>query len=237
MKTLIILPTYNEFHNLEKIIGRILDLQNGVDVLVVDDNSCDGTQQIAQVLCKTYKGRVFLIERSGKAGLGLAYIEGFKFALEYGYDYIFEVDDDFSHDPAEIPNFLRCTGEADVLIGSRYIEGIRIMNWPLNRLILSYVANIYARGMTGLRLSDCTSGYKCFSRKVLQALPLDSIFSNGYAFQIEVNYLCKKLGFTLKEVPIVFTERKFGSSKMSREIIHESIFLGIKILLKRALKR
>ncbi len=168
--------------------------------------------------------------------MGSAYIEGFRFALAHNYDYAFEMDADLSHDSKEIPNFLEAAKSADVVIGSRYIDGIRIMNWPLSRLILSYTANLYARFMTGLKLTDLTSGYKCFSREVLKKLPLDKIISQGYGFQIEVNFWCTKLGFRIKEIPIVFTERKAGSSKMSKKIVCEAFWLGVRLLLVRLLR-
>ena len=233
MRSLIILPTYNEAGNILGIAERIISLGDYLHILIIDDNSADGTQEIARELAAKYKDRVFLLERPGKLGLGSAYIQGFRFALEKGYDYAFEMDSDWSHDPLEIPNLLEATKEADVVIGSRYVGGIRIMNWPLSRLALSYSANAYARKMTGLTLSDCTSGFKCFSRKVLEALPLDKIISNGYAFQIEVNFWCQRLGFKIKEIPIIFTERRSGASKMSKDIAKEAFWLGIRLFIKR----
>ncbi len=233
MKTLVILPTYNEAGNILGIAEKILSLGDYVHILIVDDNSLDGTREIAGELTEKYKDRVFLLERPGKLGLGSAYVQGFRFALEKGYDYAFEMDSDWSHDPQEIPNLLEAAKEADVIIGSRYIGGIRIMNWPLARLALSYSANAYACKMAGLTLSDCTSGFKCFSRKVLEALPLDKIVSNGYAFQIEVNFWCQRLGFKIKEIPIVFSERRSGASKMSADIAREAFWLGIRLFLKR----
>ena len=233
MKTLVILPTYNEAGNIRGIAEKILSLGDYVHILIVDDNSADGTREIAGELTERYKDRVFLLERPGKLGLGSAYVQGFRFALEKGYDYVFEMDSDWSHDPQEIPNLLEAAKEADLVIGSRYIGGIRIMNWPLARLALSYSANAYARKMAGLTLSDCTSGFKCFSRKVLEALPLDKIVSNGYAFQIEVNFWCQRLGFKIKEIPIVFSERRSGASKMSKDIAKEAFWLGVRLFVKR----
>ena len=230
---LIILPTYNESGNIRGIAGKILSLGDYFHIIIIDDNSSDGTREIARELADRYTNRLFLLERSGKLGLGSAYVQGFRFALEKGYDYAFEMDADFSHDPDEIPNLLEAAKEADVVIGSRYIGGIRIMNWPLSRLALSYSANAYARKMAGLTLSDCTSGFKCFSRKVLEALPLDKIVSNGYAFQIEVNFWCQRLGFKIKEIPIVFSERRFGASKMSKDIAKEAFWLGVRLFVKR----
>lgn len=235
MRSLVILPTYNELHNLKEAVDKIMNLENILDILIIDDNSIDGTILLADELAKSYKDKVFIIKRKTKLGLGSAYAEGFKFALQHNYDYIFEMDADLSHDSLEIPNFLSVIKDKkiDLVIGSRYIDGIRIMNWPLGRLILSCAANMYVRWMTGLKLSDCTSGYKCFSRKVLQALPLDKIISNGYGFQVEVNFLCYKLGFHIVEIPIVFTERKFGSSKMSKKIVREAFFLMLRLFCRR----
>lgn len=233
MKILVILPTYNEACNIRDISEIIVALKESPDILIIDDDSIDGTQGIARALVNQYTEKIFLIERSAKLGLGSAYIEGFKFALTHAYDYIFEMDADLSHDPLQIPHFLKAMQNADVIIGSRYLDGIRIMNWPLNRLVLSCVANAYIRRMTGLSFSDCTSGYKCFSQKVLRMLPLEKIVSNGYSFQIEVNFLCQRLGLRIKEIPIVFTERKFGSSKMSKAITAEAFFLGFRLLFQR----
>lgn len=233
MRSLIILPTYNEAGNILGIAERIISLGNHLHILIIDDNSSDGTKEIARELAAKYNDRIFLLERPGKLGLGSAYIQGFRFALEKGYDYAFEMDSDWSHDPREIPNFLEAAKDADVVIGSRYIGGIRIMNWPLARLALSYSASAYARKMAGLTLYDCTSGFKCFSRKVLEALPLDKITSNGYAFQIEVNFWCQRLGFKMKEIPIVFSERKAGASKMSKDIAKEAFWLGVRLFFRR----
>ena len=186
MRALIILPTYNEAQNLRGVVEEIINLRLALDadILIVDDNSIDGTREAASHLVERYKEKVFLIERPAKLGLGSAYIEGFKFALRDNYDYVFEMDADFSHDPREIPVFLEAVQSADVVIGSRYLGGIRIMNWPLSRLILSYAANAYSRLMSGLDLTDLTSGYKCFSRKALEALPVNFIKSNFYSFYI-----------------------------------------------------
>lgn len=235
MRTLIILPTYNEASNIENVVEKIISLPEGLDILIIDDNSQDGTILLAEGLVKKYGERLSFIRRSAKLGLGTAYIEGFKFALNHNYDYIFEMDADLSHDPCEIKNFLDAIKNFDVVIGSRYIDGIRIMNWPLDRLILSCAANIYTRLMTGIDLTDFTGGYKCFRREALSALPLDAIRTNGYGFQIEVNFLCHRLGLKIKEIPIVFAERKYGSSKMSQAIVREAFFLGIKLFFRRFL--
>jgi dolichol-phosphate mannosyltransferase len=222
MKALIIIPTYNEIKNVEKIVEMVLAVSEIAEVLVVDDNSPDGTGQAADKMAKG-NPRVHVMHRRGKMGLGSAYIEGFRYAIDKGYDYIFEMDADFSHDPAEIPNFLEAAKDYDVVIGSRYIDGIRILNWPLKRLMLSYFASVYARMITGLKLYDTTGGYKCFRREVLTKLDLSRIHSDGYSFQIEMNYLCQKKGFRLKEIPIIFTDRRHGTSKMNKGIIIEAL--------------
>ena len=228
MKTLIVIPTFNEKENIIKIIDQILTVNNELNILVVDDSSPDGTWEIIQNRSKE-DSRVFLIKRAKKMGLGTAYVEGFKFALRNGYDLIFEMDADFSHDPKEIPNFLEAAKENDLVIGSRYIRGVNVVNWPLRRLILSYGANVYTRIITGLPLKDSTGGYKCFRRKVLESLELDRIKSGGYSFQIEVNYKVWKKGFRIKEIPIVFVDRTEGTSKMSKKIIREAIWMVWKL--------
>ena len=215
MRILVILPTYNEACNIRGIAESIIALRESPDILIIDDDSTDGTKDIVRALVSQYAEKIFLMERAAK------------------YDYIFEMDADLSHDSTEIPNFMKAMEGADLVVGSRYSDGIRIMNWPLRRLVLSYTANVYARWMSGLHLTDCTSGYKCFSRKALEVLPIASIVSNGYSFQIEVNFLCYRLGLRIKEIPIVFTERKFGSSKMSKAIASEAFFLGFRLLFQR----
>jgi dolichol-phosphate mannosyltransferase len=222
MKALIIIPTYNEIKNVKRIVEMVLAVSEIAEVLVVDDNSPDGTGQAADKMAKG-NPRVHVMHRRGKMGLGSAYIEGFRYALDKGYDYIFEMDADFSHDPAEIPNFLEAVKDYDVVIGSRYIDGIRILNWPLKRLMLSYFASVYARMITGLKLYDTTGGYKCFRREVLEKLDLSRIHSDGYSFQIEMNFLCQKKGFRLKEIPIIFSDRRHGTSKMNKGIIIEAL--------------
>ena len=233
MRILVILPTYNEACNIRGIAESIIALRESPDILIIDDDSTDGTKDIVRALVSQYAEKIFLMERAAKLGLGSAYIAGFKFALDNSYEYVFEMDADLSHDSTEIPNFMKAMEGADLVVGSRYSDGIRIMNWPLRRLVLSYTANVYARWMSGLHLTDCTSGYKCFSRKALEVLPIASIVSNGYSFQIEVNFLCYRLGLRIKEIPIVFTERKFGSSKMSKAIASEAFFLGFRLLFQR----
>jgi dolichol-phosphate mannosyltransferase len=223
---LVIVPTYNEAHNIPKIIESVLNLDEPTHLLVVDDGSPDGTGDIVEDLIPSYEGRLHLIRRSGKLGLGTAYVRGFKFALEKGYTYVCEMDADFSHNPQDIPSLVEevRSGRADVAIGSRYSKGISIINWPLSRLILSYGANLYARLITGLPVKDTTAGFKCIHRKVLESISVDGIRSNGYAFQIELHFRAWKAGFRLKEVSIIFREREEGVSKMSKKIVWEAIW-------------
>jgi dolichol-phosphate mannosyltransferase len=230
-KTLIIIPTYNEYENIEKLIREIYAINSSLDILVVDDNSPDGTGKHVKKL-KDQFGNLYLIEREGKLGLGTAYVAGFNFALQNGYSIIFEMDADFSHDPKEIPNFLKAIEESDVVIGSRYIKGVNVVNWPLSRLLLSYFANIYTRLITGLPLCDSTGGYKCFRREVLEAIDLDKIRSGGYSFQIEMNFKAWKKGFKLKEIPIIFIDRAVGKSKMSKKIFREAVWMVWKLKIK-----
>ena len=228
MKTLVIIPTYDEIQNIEKIIRQILAIREDLHILVVDDNSPDGTGDIVERMKSEFSG-IHLIRRSGKMGLGTAYVAGFKFALANGYDAIFEMDADFSHDPKEIPNFLAAAEENDLVIGSRYVQGVNVVNWPLRRLILSYGANVYTRLITGLPLKDSTGGYKCFRRDVLAAIDLDKIKSNGYAFQIEMNFKAWKKGFRIREIPIIFVDRVQGNSKMSGKIVREAVWMVWKL--------
>lgn len=225
-KALVIIPTYNEADNIQRIIHALIGLKDQVDVLVVDDGSPDGTAQIVSNQKVIYPGRIHLIVRSGKMGLGTAYIEGFKYALEKGYEYVVEMDADFSHDPNDVPKLVKevRSENADLAIGSRYCDGISIINWPLSRLILSYGANIYARTITGLPIFDTTAGFKCIHRNVIENISLDRIRSNGYAFQIELHFRAWKAGFKLKEVSIIFREREEGVSKMSKKIVREAIW-------------
>lgn len=231
--TLIIIPTFNESHNVSRLIDRLLDLEIDVDLLFVDDGSPDGTADIIKYRQKEHADRIHLIERDGKMGLGTAYVRGFKFALEHHYQYICEMDADFSHNPEDIPRLVNpvMEGEADVAVGSRYSKGISIVNWPLSRLILSYCANLYARFITGIPIKDTTAGFKCIHRKVLENIDLDKIRSNGYAFQIEIHFRAWKAGFRLKEVSIIFREREEGVSKMSKAIVREAVWRvwGLKI--------
>lgn len=225
-KALIIIPTYNEATNIIRMIDRLMALDFPIDVLVVDDGSPDGTGQNVKVKQEEYAERVHLIERESKQGLGTAYVRGFEFALQHSYEYILEMDADFSHRPEDALKLIRAVdaGECDVAVGSRYCKGISIINWPLSRLILSYAANIYARTITGLPIFDTTAGFKCLRRNVIEAVPLKRIKSNGYAFQIELHFRAWKAGFKLKEVSIVFKERQEGVSKMSKAIVREAIW-------------
>jgi len=230
-KILIIVPTFNEVENIEKLIGEIFTINSALDILIVDDNSPDGTgEQVKQL--KNQFNNLYLIEREGKLGLGTAYVSGFNFALQNGYTIVFEMDADFSHDPKEIPNFLEAIKDSDVVIGSRYIKGVNVVNWPLSRLLLSYFANKYTRLVTGLPLCDSTGGFKCFKRHVLESINLDEVRSGGYSFQIEMNFKAWKKGFQLKEIPIIFIDRAVGKSKMSKEIFREAVWMVWKLKFK-----
>jgi len=224
--SIVIIPTYNESNNISKLIDKTLLLEKNVDILIVDDGSPDGTADIVKSHQTQHPERIHLIERNGKMGLGTAYVTGFKFALSNDYLYVCEMDADFSHNPEDIPRLIEVVeaGEADLAIGSRYSDGISIINWPLSRLILSFAANFYARTITGLPVKDTTAGFKCINRKVLESIGLDRIKSNGYAFQIEIHYRAWKAGFRLKEVSIIFKEREEGVSKMSKSIVREAIW-------------
>jgi dolichol-phosphate mannosyltransferase len=230
-KSLIIIPTFNEVENIDKLIREIKAVDSNVHILVVDDNSPDGTGQRVNKL-KQEIDDIYLIEREGKKGLGTAYVAGFKFALQNGYEYIFEMDADFSHDPKEIPNFIKAMDDADLVIGSRYIKGVNVVNWPLSRLLLSYFANQYTRIITGLPVCDTTAGYKCIKRNVLQTIDLEAIHSGGYSFQIEMNFKAWKKGFRIKEIPIIFIDRALGKSKMSKKIVREAIWIVWKLKFK-----
>jgi dolichol-phosphate mannosyltransferase len=229
-KTLIIIPTYNEIENLPRMIPALESLQRGLEILVVDDGSPDGTGAWVRGQ-QASKPHLHLIERSGKQGLGSAYVRGFRYALEKDYDFVFEMDADFSHDPAYIADFLEAIRDADLVIGSRYINGVNVVNWPMSRLLLSYFANMYARWITGMPVRDATGGFKCFRVSALRQLNLDGISSGGYSFQIEVNYKLWKKGCRLKEIPIIFKDRTAGTSKMSGGIIREALFLLVRLRL------
>jgi dolichol-phosphate mannosyltransferase len=237
MEALLVIPTYNERDNIERVLGTVFGLNVDACVLVVDDNSPDGTGDLVASLAEK-DDRINLLRRPGKMGLGSAYIAGFKWALaNTDARFVFEMDADFSHDPAAVPEFLAAAQEADLVIGSRYLDGITVMNWPLSRLILSVGANIYTRVVTGMPLRDATGGFKCFRREVLGSLPLDDIKSDGYSFQIEVNHYVWKRGFRIKEIPIVFVDRVVGTSKMSRRIIFEAAFLVWKLRFDSIFRR
>jgi dolichol-phosphate mannosyltransferase len=229
LEVLIVVPTYNERQNIERVLGELLSLDADLEVLVVDDNSPDGTGGFVDEY-REKDPRVHVIHRPGKMGLGSAYIKGFNWALtETEAKYIFEMDADFSHDPGAIPEFLDKIRDHDLVIGSRYLDGITVMNWPLRRLVLSVGANIYTRIITGMPVKDATGGFKCFRRKVLEALPLDDIKSDGYSFQIEMNFHAWRRNFRIVEIPIIFVDRQEGISKMSRRIIYEAAFLVWKL--------
>ena len=222
---LVIIPTYNESRNVQRIALAVLEQDVRLQVLVVDDGSPDGTGDIADTIAAE-NPRVHVLHRAGKLGLGTAYVAGFRWALEHGFDFVFEMDADFSHDPGHLPQFLGAIETADLVLGSRYRNGkVTVVNWPIARLMLSYGANAYARRVTGLSLWDSTGGFKCFRREVLEAIDLNDVRSNGYAFQIEMSFRAWKRGFRISEIPIVFTDRMEGESKMSRKIMWEAIWM------------
>jgi dolichol-phosphate mannosyltransferase len=224
MDKIIITPTYNERENIDRLLKRLMDLPYGLHVLVVDDGSPDGTADIVKSWMAR-EPRVHLLQRPGKMGLGSAYRDGFRYALENGAQYIFEMDADFSHDPDSIGEFLKNAEEVDVVLGSRYLHGVTVVNWPIRRLLLSYMANRYTQIVTGLPLRDATGGFKCFRRRALEAVRLDQVKSDGYAFQIEMSFKCWKKGYKIREIPIVFVDRQAGVSKMSRRIVWEAAWM------------
>lgn len=237
-KKLVIIPTYNEIENIEDIISCVFSLEEDFDILIVDDSSPDGTGETVTELIPTYSNRLFLEVRSTKNGLGRAYIHGFKWALQKGYDYIFEMDADFSHNPNDLIKLYRaCKNGADLAVGSRYCQGVNVVNWPMNRVLLSFFASKYVRLITGLPINDSTAGFVCFTRKVLEELPLDQVELVGYGFQIEMKFraYCKK--FKIVEIPIIFTDRTKGKSKMSGAIISEAVFGVIKMKFMSLLGR
>lgn len=231
--SIVIIPTYNEKENIEKIIRAVLGLgPHAFNILVIDDGSPDGTAAIVKRLMEDeFKNRLFIIERRGKLGLGTAYIAGFKWAIEQKYDYIFEMDADFSHDPKDLPRLYEAcaTDGADVAIGSRYVSGVNVVNWPMGRVLMSYYASKYVRTVLGVKLHDTTAGFKCYRRQVLEAIDLDAIRFKGYAFQIEMKFTAYKLGFKIKEVPVIFVNRREGTSKMSGGIFGEALFGVIRL--------
>jgi dolichol-phosphate mannosyltransferase len=232
--SLVIIPTYNEKDNIEKMIRKIFSLTKGFDVLIIDDNSPDETAKIVKQLQGEYSDKLFIIERQGKQGLGTAYIAGFKWALQKDYEYIFEMDADFSHNPNDlICLYEACTLKgADLAIGSRYKSGVNVVNWPIGRVILSYYASAYVRFVTGMKIFDTTAGFKCYRRRVLQTIDLDKIRFKGYAFQIEMKFITWRIGFKIEEVPIIFTDRKRGQSKMSGGIFNEALFGVMKLKIR-----
>ena len=236
--TLIIVPTYNERENLPRMADKLLSLPVKVDMLVVDDNSPDGTGKVADELAAKHP-QIHILHRAKKEGLGRAYIAGFNWALEKGYEFIFEIDCDFSHDPDDIPRFLEAAKKqnADLVLGSRYDGGVRVVNWPLKRLVLSRSAGVYVRLITGMPFTDPTGGYKCFRRRALQAIALDEVRSNGYSFQIELTHRLWRNGYKVIEVPIIFTERVEGHSKMSRHIVREALLMVWWLWLQNGLRR
>jgi dolichol-phosphate mannosyltransferase len=233
-RALVVIPTYNEAENVRNLLPEILKTKADLEVLVVDDSSPDGTADVVRNLSEA-EPRIHLLQRQEKMGLGTAYVAGFKFAIDHCFDYVFEMDADRSHDPREIPNFLEKMDKYDLVIGSRYRNGVRVVNWPVTRLLLSYFANVYTRTITGLPVKDATGGFKCFRRKVLESIDLDSITSNGYSFQIEMTYKAWKKGFRIHEIPIVFVDRTVGASKMSKKIVYEAVFMVWKLRLKSLL--
>ena len=233
-KSLVIIPTFNEKENIGLLIPEIDKAVPGIDILVVDDSSPDGTSAYVKELGQK-RGRLFVLDRLKKEGLGKAYVAGFHWALERDYEYIFEMDADYSHDPKEITNFLKAAQKYDLVLGSRYIDGVNVVNWPMKRLLLSYFANIYTRLITGLPIKDATGGYKCFKRKVLEAIDFNDVKSNGYAFQIEITYKAWRKGFKIGEMPIVFVDRTMGHSKMSKKIVREAVFMVWKLRIRSIL--
>jgi len=236
LKTFVVVPTYNERDNLEHLVDAILAQNDDIHILVVDDNSPDGTGEIADRLAAG-NGRVHVMHRAGKLGLGSAYREGFRYALEHGAEYVIEMDADFSHDPVMLPVFLDKIKEYDVVVGSRYLHGVSVVNWPIRRLILSYCANVYTRMITGMKISDCTGGFKCFRRNVLESIHLDTVKSDGYSFQIEMNYRCVEKGFRVGEIPIIFIDRHAGVSKMSKKIVREAVVMVWKLKLNSLFRK
>jgi len=229
-KSIVIIPTYNEQENITEIIGAVMSLPEQLHVMIIDDNSADGTAKTVETLQSEYPGRLFLIQRSGKLGLGTAYILGFKWALEHGYDFIMEMDADFSHNPTDLSRLLHaCQHHADLVVGSRYVKGGKVENWPSDRIFISKGASIYVRLITGMPVHDTTAGFVCYKRKVLDNIDLDKIRFIGYAFQIEMKFAAWQCGFKLKEIPITFKDREKGASKMSKGIVREAVIGVLKM--------
>lgn len=233
-RKIVIIPTYNERENIENIIRKVFSLEGGYDILIIDDGSPDGTAAIVKRLQQEFPERLHMIERPGKLGLGTAYITGFKWSIDKGYDYTFEMDADFSHNPEDLPRLYQaCKDGADLAIGSRYCDGISVINWPIGRIIMSYYASVYVRTILGMKVYDCTAGFKCYSNKVLRTIDLDKVEMKGYGFQIEMKYTTHKLGFKITEVPIIFVNRKAGTSKMSGGIFGEAFWGVIKLRFRK----
>jgi dolichol-phosphate mannosyltransferase len=231
---IIIIPTYNEKENIERIIRKVFSLEGGYHILVIDDGSPDGTAGIVKELQTAFPDRLFLLERSGKQGLGTAYLTGFRWSLDHGYDYIFEMDADFSHNPDDLPRLYQaCKDGADLAIGSRYCDGVSVVNWPIGRIIMSYYASVYVRRILRMKVYDCTAGFKCYTSKVLKAINLDEVQMKGYGFQIEMKYTAYRLGFKIAEVPIIFINRKEGTSKMSSGIFGEAFWGVLKLRFRK----
>jgi dolichol-phosphate mannosyltransferase len=236
-KALVIIPTYNEKENIEKMVRAIFSLPSDLHILIVDDGSPDGTATIVKGLQSAYPDRLFILERTGKQGLGTAYIMGFKWAITQQYDFVFEMDADFSHNPNDLPVLHQaCLNGADLVIGSRYKSGVNVVNWPIGRVLMSYFASVYVRTVTGMEIYDTTSGFKCYRRQVLESIDLDKIRFKGYAFQIEMKFTAWKLGFKILEVPIVFTDRREGTSKMSGGIFNEALWGVLRMKLNSIFK-
>ena len=233
-KKLIIIPTYNEIENIEAITRKVFSIEGNYHILVIDDGSPDGTAAKVKVLQEEFPDRLFLIERSGKLGLGTAYLTGFKWSLDHGYDYTFEMDADFSHNPDDVPRLYQaCKDGADLAVGSRYCNGISVVDWPLGRIMMSYFASTYVRTVLRMKVYDCTAGFVCYSRKVLETIDLDAVRMKGYGFQIEMKYTAFRLGFKIVEVPIIFINRQLGTSKMSGSIFGEAFWGVLKLRFRK----
>lgn len=233
-KKLIIIPTYNEIENIEAITRKVFSIEGDYHILVIDDGSPDGTAAAVKKLQEEFPDRLFLLERSGKLGLGTAYLTGFRWSLDHGYDYTFEMDADFSHNPDDVPRLYQaCKDGADLAVGSRYCNGISVVDWPLGRIMMSYFASTYVRTVLRMKVYDCTAGFVCYSRKVLETIDLDAVRMKGYGFQIEMKYTVRKLGFKIVEVPIIFVNRKLGTSKMSSGIFGEAFWGVIKLKFRK----
>jgi len=236
--SIVIIPTYNEKENIERMIHKVLSLPHDFHLLIVDDGSPDGTGRIIKQLQRDYSEKLFLVERTGKLGLGTAYIHGFKWAIERHYDYVFEMDCDFSHNPDDLLRLRQaCIEGSDAVIGSRYIKGVNVVNWPMSRVLMSYFASVYVRFITGIDIQDSTAGFMCYKRKVLETIELDKVKFVGYAFQIEMKYTTIMHGFKVKEIPIIFTDRTVGTSKMSKGIFREAIFGVIQMKINSVFRK